>query len=69
MISIRTLNLCGDPVLLPLELIVKSCLESRTFSSEWKKENVVPVQKKGNKQSLKNYRPISLLLICGKIFE
>ena len=39
MISIRTLNLCGDPVLLPLELIFKSCLESRTFSSEWKKEN------------------------------
>ena len=69
MISIRTLNLCGDPVLLPLELIFKSCLESRTFSSEWKKENVVPVQKKGNKLSLKNYHPISLLLICGKIFE
>ena len=34
-----------------------------------KKANVVPVHKKGNKQSLENYRPISLLPICGTIFE
>ena len=33
------------------------------------KANVVPVHKKGNKQSLENYRPISLLAICSKIFE
>ena len=69
MISIRMLKLCGDPVLPPLELIFKSCLESRPFSSEWKRENVVPVQQRGNKQSLKNYRPTSLLLIFGKVFE
>ena len=33
-----------------------------------KKANVVPVHKKGDQESLKNYRPISLLLICGEIF-
>ena len=33
-----------------------------------KKVNVVPVHKKGNKQSLENYRPVSLLPICSKIF-
>ena len=33
------------------------------------KANIVPLHKKGNKQSLKNYRPISLLPICSKIFE
>ena len=37
--------------------------------SDWKKANVVPVFKKGDKQLLKNYRPISLLPIIGKIFE
>ena len=34
-----------------------------------KKANVVPVHKKGDKQVLKTYRPVSLLSICGKIFE
>ena len=34
-----------------------------------KKANVVPVHKKGDKQCLKNYRPISLLPICRKILE
>ena len=31
--------------------------------------NVVSVHKKGNKQSLKNFRPVSLFPICSKIFE
>ena len=31
--------------------------------------NVVPVHKKRDKQILKNYRPVSLLPICGKVFE
>ena len=34
-----------------------------------KKANVIPVNKKGHKQVLKNYCPVSLLPICGKIFE
>ena len=33
------------------------------------KANMVPVHKKGDKQVLRNYRPVSLLAICGKIFE
>ena len=39
------------------------------FPSDWKKAHVVPVHKKGDKQCLKNYRPIYLLPICSKIFE
>ena len=39
------------------------------FRIEWRKANVVSVHKKGDKQNSKNYRPLSLLSICGKIFE
>ena len=35
----------------------------------WKLANVIPIFKKGDKQLTKNYRPISLLPICGKNFE
>ena len=67
--NIRMLTICGNSVFKPLQLIFRSCIENGRFPSEWKKANVVPVHKKGNKQTLENYRPVSLLLICGKIFE
>ena len=53
----------------PLKIIFQSCLESGKFPIEWKKANVVPVHKKGDKQRLKNCRTISLLPTAGKIFE
>ena len=33
------------------------------------KADIVPVHKKSSRQSMKNYRPISLRPICGKFFE
>ena len=39
------------------------------LDSEFRIHNVVPVHKKGNKQTLENYHQVSLLPICGKIFE
>ena len=68
-ISIRMLKLCSNSICKPLEIIFNRCLETSTFPNDWKKGNVVPVFKKGDKQILKNYRPISLLPVCGKIFE
>ena len=68
MLSIRTLKLRGESIYKPLNLYFKSCLETDKFPSEWKKA-VIPVFKKGDKQLLKNYRPILLLSIAGEIFE
>ena len=47
----------------------KLCIESGKFPIEWNKANVVPVHKENNKQLIEIYRPISLLLVCGKILE
>ena len=52
-----------------MSIIFKNCLQSGSFPNNWKKSNVVPIHKKGDKQLLQNYRPVSLLPICGKIFE
>ena len=69
MISIRMLKLCAKPICKPLDLIFQSCVKQGKFPTKWKKANVVPVHKKGDKQILKNYQPVSLLPICGKSFE
>ena len=67
-LSIRMLKLCGDAICEPLQLIFNQALVSGSFPCDWKKANIVPIHKKGDKQTLKNYRPVSLLPICGKIF-
>ena len=68
-ISTPMLKLCGPSLCKPLSVIFKSCLSQIKFPMEWKKVNVVPIQKKSDKQCIKNYRPVSLLPICSNIFE
>ena len=63
------LKLCGKPVCKPLDLIFQSCMRQGKFPTEWKKANVVPLHEKRYKQILKDYRPVSSLPICEKIFE
>ena len=67
--SINMIKLCDMEIVKPLYLIYMKFLETGRFPSSWKKANVVPIHKKENRQLKKNYRPISLLPICGKIFE
>ena len=68
-INLRMIKICGKSICKPLQLIFSQCIDTSSFPLEWKKANVVPVHKKGDKQCLKNYQPGSLLPICEKIFE
>ena len=61
-ISIRMLLICGDPILVPVDLIFRNIIQTVIFPDQWK-------HKKDDKQKIKNYRPISLLPICAKLFE
>ena len=53
-ISIRMIKLCGKSVIPAISLIYKNCINSGIFPNIWKKSNVVPVHKKGDKQVVEN---------------
>ena len=44
-------------------------MDQGIFPDELKIGQVIPVYKKGNKEHLENYRPISILPAFSKIFE
>ena len=66
---VKPLLLCDNSVVLPLKLIFQNILVTSIYPDMWKLANVTPIYKKGDKQLVTNYRPISLLPICGKLFE
>ena len=53
----------------PLSLIFTVSYNSGCIPQEWKLAHVVPVHKKGCKQNIENYRPISLTCLVMKTFE
>ena len=63
------IKICGKSICKHLQLIFSQCIDTGSFPLEWKKAKLVPVHKTGDKQCLKNYRPVSLFPICGKKFE
>ena len=68
-ISGQILLLCDNTVVLPLKLIFQNILVTSIYPDMWKLANVTRIYKKGDKQLVINYRPVSLLPICGKLFE
>ena len=68
-VSAHMLILCDTSLVLPLKLIYQNILDTSIFPDQWKLANVTPIHKKNDKQLVKNYRPISLLPICSKLFE
>ena len=52
-----------------MTMMFNKILSRGTFPQIWKQANVTPIHKKGSRQDVKNYRPISLLSCVGKILE
>ena len=53
----------------PLTDLFNKSLSCASVPKMWKRANVLPVYKKGDRNLLSNYRPVSLLSINAKIFE
>ena len=68
-ISVRMLQLCASEVALPLQIFFQKCINTGMFPDSWKYANIQPIHKKSNCQIKSNYKPISLLPICGKLLE
>ena len=65
-------RLCKDAfAVLPDQLthLFNCSLKTGIFPDAWKKANVVPIFKGGDREAVGNYRPISLLPLPGKILE
>ena len=56
-------------IILPLLIIFNTSLQYNIIPSAWKKAIVVPVFKKGNRNHVKNYRPILLTSSICRLFE
>ena len=57
-------------ILLPkVTYLFNLSIRTETFPREWKSALVIPIPKTGDLTSVKNYRPISLLPLPGKILE
>ncbi len=68
-ISMAMLKLCPKEIAVPLSMIFQHSINTGSFPDSWKLANVQPIYKKNNRQIKSNYRPISLLPLCGKILE
>ena len=68
-ISIRMSKIYESAIVKPLTILLKNCISQGIFPDNWKKSNICRIYKKGDKQIVNNYRPVSLLQIYGKIFE
>ena len=68
-ISIRMLKLCDSSIVKPLSIIFNNSINHGHFPLAWKMGNITPIHKKNEKNLIENYRPISILPICGKLLE
>ena len=60
---------CASTISFPITLLFRKSIEEGTVPIVWKRAYITPVHKKGPKNDIENYRPISKLCIVSKLFE
>jgi hypothetical protein len=68
-INSRVMKDLKDQVAPILTKIYTKSIETGTIPKDWKRANVAPAFKMGERYKAENYRPISLTCICCKLME
>ncbi|KAJ7428141.1 rna-directed dna polymerase from mobile element jockey-like [Pitangus sulphuratus] len=68
-IPLRRLKGLADVIVRPLSMIFEWSWEYGGVPADWKLVNVVLIFKKGKKEDPRNYRPVSITLLPGKVME
>ena len=66
LINHKMLKYVSTAVSKPLTIIFNWSLQEKHYPEPWKKNNVVPSFKKGDKSDSSNYRPVSLSSLIGR---
>ncbi|KAK6735829.1 hypothetical protein RB195_018837 [Necator americanus] len=67
-ISADFLRASGHPLHVILAAHMTSYLQKKRISDQWKASRTVLIHKKGDREDLRNYRPICLLSVLYKVF-
>ena len=65
----RVLSEGIDHLLSPLTGLFKLITTQNSIPDQWRTSKIIPIHKKGPKQNIENYRPISNLCSTSKFFE
>ena len=65
----KILKRCALALYKPLRHLFLLSLSQHSLPSDWRVHLIIPVFKSGDKSSVRNYRPISLLCSVSKILE
>ena len=68
-ISVSFIKPIAEYIASPLTFIIKNLMEESKFLDQWKIARISPIPKVNNPTELKDYRPISILLILSEVYE